>query len=96
MDLAFGNAVAPLQGEPGCDRGQVLLQSPREAGQLVDAAVSGFCHPRLEVMASVLPRDGQKGLDQLVSPCNTRVYLANCIRFLFTPVRSEADLMGSS
>jgi len=58
MDLAFGHAVAPLEGEPGGDRGQVLLQSPREAGQLVDAAVSGFCHPRLQVMAPALPRDG--------------------------------------
>jgi hypothetical protein len=67
MDLAFRDGVAPRQGQPGGDRGQVFLQSPREAGQLADAAVSGFCHPRLEGMAPALPRDNtaQRGQDAL-------------------------------
>jgi hypothetical protein len=33
VDLAFGDAVAPLQAKPGFDRAQIVLQPTCEAGQ---------------------------------------------------------------
>ena len=39
---------SPTALRSGGDRGQSLLQAPRDAGQLVDAAVGGLGHPRLE------------------------------------------------
>jgi hypothetical protein len=41
VDLTFGNAVAPCQREPRGDRDRIIFQSPRQAGELVDAAVRG-------------------------------------------------------
>jgi hypothetical protein len=79
VDVAFGDAIAPFQREPRGDRDHIILQSPREAGELVDAAVRGFGHPRLEVLAPALPHQGQKGLNQLVGPCYLRVYLAELL-----------------
>jgi hypothetical protein len=46
MDLAFGHAVAPLAGEPGGDRSQVLLQSTGKPGELIDATVHRLGHPQ--------------------------------------------------
>jgi hypothetical protein len=46
-DLPFHGAVAPGQGEPRGDRGQVLLQPASEAGQRVEAAVGGRRDPGL-------------------------------------------------
>jgi hypothetical protein len=45
MDLALGNAIAPLEGEPGGDRRQVLLQPRREPGELLDPTVHGLGQP---------------------------------------------------
>jgi hypothetical protein len=94
MDLTCGDAVAPVQREPCSDRDDIIFQSPRDAGELVDAAVSGFGHPCLQILAPALPCDGQKGLDQLVDPCHLCIDLAELLNIelrVLGPFRGGAD-----
>jgi hypothetical protein len=51
MNLAFGDTVAPLQGEPRCDRDQVILQPTGETGQFRNPAVDRPGHPCMEYSA---------------------------------------------
>jgi len=80
MDAAFRDPVAPLQGEPGRHGAQSLLQPTGEAGQLPDAAVGSRGHPRLQVLASALPDNGQKGLAQGVRSGQARLRLAALVQ----------------
>ena len=59
--LAFGDAVAPFQGEPGDDGAQVVLESSGEAGQLRDATVGRLRHPN-RVIILLTPMGSLAGL----------------------------------
>lgn len=63
MNLAFGDTVAPLQGEPRCDRDQVILKPTGETGQFRNPAVDHLGPPCLEVMAPALPGPSSGTLD---------------------------------
>jgi hypothetical protein len=68
MNLAFRGPITPPQREPRFDGDEVVLQVPREADHLCDAAVRRRGYPRLQVLASALPGEGQKGLAQRIGP----------------------------
>ena len=74
VDLAFGDAVVPLEGEPRGDGAQVILQAPREASQCLNPTLGRLRHPGLQVAAPALPDYGEKGLGQLIGSA-TRVML---------------------
>jgi hypothetical protein len=61
MDRAFRRAIAPLQGQPGFNRNQVVLQSPREASEFLNSTVGGLRYPRFQVMTPTPPDPSQKG-----------------------------------
>jgi hypothetical protein len=79
-DLPLHGAVAPVQGEPGGDRGQVLLPPTGKAGQRVDAAVGGLRDSGLQVPAPALPDHGEKGLRQPICPRDTGCHLAALVQ----------------
>lgn len=58
------------------DRCQVLLQSTREAGQLVYSAGRGLRHPRLPGLAPALPDHRQGGLAQRMRPRDAGIHNA--------------------
>jgi hypothetical protein len=80
MDLALGDAVAPLAGEPGGDRCQVLLQPTRESGERIETTVHGLGHPGLQVSTPVLPDHGEKRLTQPMRPCNAGIHGAEMVQ----------------
>jgi hypothetical protein len=79
VDLAFGDPVAPLEGESGLNGMKIILEPTGEAGHFRDATVGRLRHPRPQGVASALPDDGQKGLNQLVGPCEARSQLAELV-----------------
>src|SRR5262245_63450502 len=52
MDLAFGDAVAPLEGEPRDDGPQVVLEPTGEASQCRDPTGHDLRHPCRQGLAS--------------------------------------------
>jgi hypothetical protein len=79
MDLAFGDAVAPLEGEPSLNGTKIILEPTGEAGQFHDTTIGRLRHPCLQGVASTLPDKGQKGLNQLVGPCYARIQLTEVV-----------------
>jgi hypothetical protein len=80
VDLAFGRVIAPLEGETGGDRDQVISQPLRKPGQLRDPAVGGVGHPRPQVMAPTLPDRRQKRLGQPMRLRNAWIHLAELVQ----------------
>ena len=76
MNLAFGDTVAPLPGEPRCDRDQVIRQPTGETGQFRNPAVDRLGHSCLEFMAPALPDHRQERLTQPMSPADACIHLA--------------------
>jgi hypothetical protein len=58
---------------------KIILEPTGEASHFRDATVGRLRHPRLQGVASALPDDGQKGLNQLVGPCDARIQLAELV-----------------
>jgi hypothetical protein len=54
MDMACRDPVAPLQGVPGLDGGQIVLQPTGETAQLRDAPVGRLGHPCFQIVAPPL------------------------------------------
>ena len=80
MDLAFGDAVAPLEGEPRDDGPQVVLQAPREASERIDATVDGLRHPCLQGLALTFPDERQKGLAQRIRSRDVGIHVAELVQ----------------
>jgi hypothetical protein len=94
MNLAFGDAVAPREGEPGFNGDEVILQPPREPGERLDPAVYGLGHPGLQVCTPALPDHGQKRVTQPIRPRDVRFYLAELLDVdlrVLGPLRNGTD-----
>ena len=80
MDLAFGDAVAPLEREPGFDGGQVIPQPSREARQLLSIPlwVASAIQPSERRPRRILDHR-QKGLVSACPPALWRHQLAELI-----------------
>jgi hypothetical protein len=76
MDVAFGDAVTPCQGESGGDRRQIVLQPTGEARQLCDPAGDRCRHPCRQVNPPTLPDQAQKGFAQGMCPRDVSIQLA--------------------
>jgi hypothetical protein len=79
MALAFGDAVAPLEGESGLNGWQIHREHTGEAGHFRDAPVGCLRHPRTEGVASALPDEDPKGLAQGIGPGHAGIQLAQLL-----------------
>jgi hypothetical protein len=72
--------VTPLEGQPGLDGDEVVLQPTGEARQLCDPAGDRFRHPGLQVSTPALPNHGEKALGQPMRPRDPGVHLTELVQ----------------
>src|SRR5467141_3650331 len=75
VDMALDRTIAPGQGEPRCDRREILLQALGKACERLNPARRCLGHPRLQGVAPALPHERQKRLAQRVSLPDGLVHL---------------------
>src|SRR5438128_12520670 len=62
VDMALDGTVAPGQGEPRCDRREILLQTLGKAGERLNPARGRWGSPCLQLRAPASPHRRQKVL----------------------------------
>jgi hypothetical protein len=79
VNMALDGPIAPGQGKPRFDCGEILLQALGKAGERLNPVRRGLGHPRLEDVAPALPHAYQKRLAQRVGVPNGVVDLPELI-----------------
>ena len=70
MNLPFRDAIAPLPGEAGGNRAEVVLQTVGEAGQFRNPTPRHLCYPHVQVVATALAYEAQKGQGNRTLSCS--------------------------
>src|SRR5262245_59084292 len=79
VDLALDRPIAPGQGEPRCDRLELLPQALGKACKRLNPARGGLGHPGLQGITPALPHERQKRLAQRVGLPDGVVHLPELV-----------------